>query len=225
MRFQQVFCTVLWMIGCFACAGASAQESIFVPFEKPTEAQEMNQVVSSASDDVEKWIELQSGLYKIVKTFDEQARQLERVMLSNDEARVNNHLIEIQAKSSGIEADEYGKYGGESPIISSSLCQEMDASLDRYISKKTPELDVVVQSLTNKTKSMSDAEKAEFAKRLNMLIAGIPELRRAEEILYLCLYKYKNEAGFPTTWSVDKTLRKWFAVQQPLLDAWIGNVD
>lgn len=224
MRFKWLTLAVSG-ICCFMGVGARAQESIFVPLESVEASSGDGQAVSSASDDVEKWVELHSNLYRIVMTFDEQAKQLERVLLKNEEARLNNEQVVMHAKARGIEPDENGNYGGEMPIIGSSLCQELDASLDRYISKKTPELDVVVQSLTKRTQALSEGDKAEFAKRLNMLIAGIPALKRSEEILYLCLYKYKNEAGMPTSWAVDKTLRRWYAVQQPLLDAWIGNVD
>ena len=126
------------------------------------------------------------------------------------------------------EAPEDAPSGGEGYAIlvqEPTLCAQLDDALSRYIAKNGNALSIAVADLTKKTNAMSEAEKAAEAQKYRVAMAAIPELRRAQEILYLCLYKYKNDNGVPTAYSVEKTMRKWYVIETPLVDAWIGNVD
>lgn len=221
-QFACITSFLMSMTGAFA----SAQESILVPMEKPN-LPEKSAVsdVTTMTDDMGRWLSLQSDLYRVVMTYNEQARQLERVIYKNEESRNVNHEISMTAKSKGLEPDENGNYGGEMPIIGSSLCQELDASLQRYIEKNKTELDQVIQNLVKYSSKLSEQEKETVSAGMRTTIAAMPARKRAQEILYLCLYKYKNESGVPTTWSVEKTLRQWHVIQLPLIDVWLGNVD
>lgn len=200
---------------------AQAQESIFLPLS----GDESEHADVPADDTLQSWIKLQSDLYKVVLTFDEKAKQLEKHLLLNEQARLHNEEIRFNAQSSHWKPDENGNYGGEQQIYGSMLCSELNESLDRYITKNIPALDDAIQKLTADSAGMNETQKAAFAGRIQVLLASVPNIRRSQEILYLCLYKYKTESGMSAPWSVEKTLRRWYMVQAPILDIWLGNVD
>ncbi len=225
MWLKRIACFVAFVMSMTGTL-AFAQESILVPLEKENPSEKSAALnLGTMNDDIGRWLLLQSDLYRVVMTFNEQAKQLERVIYKNEEARNVNHEIQMTAKSEGRAPDESGNYGGEMPIIGSSLCQELDASLQRFIDKNKAALDEVVHSLVKYSSNLSDTEKDAVSTRMRTTIAAMSDRKRSQEILYLCLYKYKNESGVPTTWSVEKTLRQWYVIQLPLIDVWLGNVD
>ncbi len=213
---------IFFVLSMIVAPVAHAQESIFVPMPT-TESEPQEAPVND--DALSNWIKLQADLYKIVLTFDEKAKLLERNILHNEQVRLNNDEIRFKALSANRKPNESGNYGGEEQIYSSTLCSELNDTLNRYIDKNTSALDGVVKKIVAETASMDETQKASYSQRIQVAVAAIPNLRRSQEILYLCLYKYKTEAGVPAAWSLEKTLRKWNAVQVPILDAWLGNVD
>ena len=170
------------------------------------------------------YIRLQADLYRIVMTFHEQAKGVEREIRNHEEIVIRNHALKMTTPAVTLEDGTTG-VPGVTYFRVPSLCAELDASLKRYIDKNTGPLDHAVRELVAKTKQMTEDEKAAMADKIRGLLAEIPNMRRAEEILYLCLYRYKNELGVQPPYQVEKTMRIWFSHQEPLLDAWLGNVD
>ena len=210
----------------FACS-AQAQESIFVPLaETGTESPEAQDGQPLQNNDsLSNWIKLQADLYKIVLTFDEKAKLLERNLYHNEQVRLMNEEIRFKAQTAHRKPNDNGSYDGMEQVYGSMLCSELNDTLNRYIDKNTAALDAVVKKIVAETEPMNESEREAYSQRIQVAMAAVPNLRRAQEILYLCLYKYKTEAGVPAAWSVEKTLRKWNAVQVPILDTWLGNVD
>ena len=91
--------------------------------------------------------------------------------------------------------------------------------------KHLPAFEQYVLERTNEAANASDDEKRSISKRLATATAAMANRKRAQEILYLCIYKLKSETGKPRNYSVERTMRIWYRIQLPILDAWLGNVD
>ncbi len=196
-------------------------ESIFVPIENAAQVQD-NPVESG--DSLGKLISLHRDLYRLVMTFDAKAKQVERYQPRYERGQLEKREFELKHPDTPYESEE--AYAGYSVLVAEpTLCAQLDEALKRFIAKNGDALSYAVADLAKKTNAMSEDEKAAEAEKYRVAMAAIPEIRRAQEILYLCLYKYKNENGIPTAYSVEKTMRSWFVIETPLVDAWNGNVD
>lgn len=217
-------------------SGVSAQENqeqkapdaIWMPLENT-----QNEVVPASNQPeqalpqnnaLDEIVKLQTDLYKVVLTFDAQASIVESEIRKHEEIVIHNHELKMTVKPIVLE-DGSTEVPGVSYFRVPTLCSELDESLKRYIAKNSAALENAVQVLAEETKSMSETEKAEMAQKLRVALAAIPNLRRAEEILYICLYRFKNELGYQPSYMVERTMRTWFTMQEPLLDAWLGDVD
>ena len=229
MQNFRFFILPIFIAICVATAGiAFAQSAIFVPADgihagepSPNDAANLKQ------DDIARFVQLQIDLYRVVMTFDARAKQVEKAIRPFEEAEL---LRMEQQALAGKDAEQIPRTPENAArysllVSEPTLCKELDESLRRYIEKNTPALEAVVKSFTAETLDMSDAQKAETAARIRTALQAYTVLRRAQEILYLCLYRYKNDVGMPRPYSVEKTMRAWFTIQLPLVDAWLGNVD
>lgn len=204
-------------------AYAQSDESIFVPVQSETTANTQN----SQATPLSQLLSLQLNLYRVVLTFDERAKQYEN-------AHDHFETMLLQAKENQLvqnnghsKQDALYSIPGYSAVVKEpTLCAELDNALKSYIKKHAQDLTVVVTQLTQETQNYSEQQKAATATAIHTALtsSGI-NVRRAEEIMYLCLYRYKNELGSPRKYSVEKTLREWFTIQTPLIDLWLGPVD
>ena len=213
----------LFIGGICPCAALAQTpgESIFVPIENSAQLQE-NPV--ETGDSLGRIIALNRDLYRLVMTFDAKAKQVERYQPRYERGQLEKREFELTHPDTPFESEDAG-IGYSVLVQEPTLCAQLDEALKRFIAKNGDPLSHAVADLTQKTKEMSEAEKAAEAEKYRVAMAAIPEVRRAQEILYLCLYKYKNENGIPTAYSVEKTMRNWFVIETPLVDAWLGNVD
>ncbi|MBO4350825.1 MAG: hypothetical protein J6A01_07780 [Proteobacteria bacterium] len=196
-------------------------ESIFVPIENAAQVQD-NPV--EPGDSLGRLIALNRDLYRLVMTFNAKAKQVERYQQRYERGQLEKREFELKYPDTPYESEE-ANIGYSVLVAEPTLCAQLDEALKRYIAKNGDALSYAVADLTKKTNAMSEEEKAAEAEKYRVAMAAIPEVRRAEEILYLCLYKYKNDNGVPTVYSVEKTMRSWFVIETPLIDAWLGNVD
>ena len=233
---RMIFWAGVCMSGWFGVPLAQAQEgeNIWVPAANVIPPEGRDAVAAEPGDALMGMVNLQRDLYRVVMTFDEQARRVEGMLIWYEQARIQNHEKRMsglvpQPDPDTVQIDpETGEPVFDDGLIhfkTPLLCSELDESLRRYINKNVDQMEKYAKTLAAEAQKLTDGEKAETAERLRVALAAIPELRRAEEILYICLYKYKNDAGVPTTYSVEKTLRSWYMAQEKLVDAWIGNVD
>ena len=204
-----------------AAVAQTPEESIFIPAADvaPNHADD-----AEVSNSLAKLISLHRDMYRLIMTFDARAKQVERFQPRYERGQMEKREFQLKYPDTPYEPEEV--YGGYSVLVQEpTMCAQLDETLKRFIAKNGDALSHAVSDLTKQTKTMSDAEKAVEAEKYRVAMAAIPEVRRAQEILYLCLYKYKNENGIPTAYSVEKTMRSWFVIETPLIDAWIGNVD
>ncbi len=205
-----------------------ASESILMPFEnginQGEQASNQPEQASTKEGALDEIVRLQTDLYKVVLTFGSQAEIVESEIRKHEEIVIHNHELKMTVKPVVLE-DGSTEVPGVLYFRVPTLCSELDESLKRYIAKNSPALESAVQILAEQSKSMSETEKAETAQKIRVALAAIPNLRRAQEILYICLYRFKNELGYQPPFMVERTMRTWFGMQEPLLDAWLGDVD
>lgn len=206
---------------------ATAQSSIFVPAGGSPADDPALPAPAPPQDHVAQFVQLQTDMYRIVMTFDARAKHVEKAIIPFEAAELQRQEQQALAGKNADPIPRSPENAARYSILVSepTLCKELDESLRRYIDKNTPELEAVVKSFTAETLKMSETQKAETAARVRETLHAYPDLRRAQEILYLCLYRYKNDVGQPRPYSVEKTMRAWFNIQLPLVDAWLGNVD
>ena len=207
----------------FSATSAFAQsgESIFVPVNPQNESNIQN----SQQSPLNQLINLQRNFYRIVLTFDERARQVESVSrrFESDYLKLQENRAIQQDSDQG---NNYPLTGYSILVKEPTMCAELDNALKIYIKKNAADLSAVITQLVAETQNYSEAQKAETAAIIRTAIhASDTDYQRAQEILYLCLYRYKSMTGNPTKYSVEKTLREWFTIQAPLLDLWLGPVD
>ena len=202
-------------------AYAQSGDSIFVPAYPQNDPD----IQKSQPSPLNQLITLQRNLYRIVLTFDERARQVESVSrrFESDYLKSQEYRITQQDSDS---ASNYTLTGYGTLVKEPTMCAELDNALKNYIAKNATDLKAAVTQLVAETQHYTDAQKKETAAVIRTAIhASDTDYRRAQEILYLCLYRYKSMTGVPTRYSVEKTLREWFNIQAPLIDLWLGPVD
>ena len=147
---------------------------------------------------------------------------------SEKQASPLNALIQLQNNLYRIVLtfDERASHYSGTSSSESSFCSELDNSLKNYVKKNSAEVQSLVTQLVAETKDIAPQQQAEISKSIHiaMTSSGVNR-KRAQEILYICLYRFKNEDGTPKNYSVEKTLREWFTLQAPLVDLWLGPVD
>ncbi len=178
------------------------------------------------------WIRLQSGLYGIVIRFDAQAAEMEKHLPAFEKYCRDRRAEDIR---NGLNPDKFNFAAANLPpkIRDSfnaverepTMCKNLDDALKTYIAQTEQALSAVVRTLARSAQKADDAQKADIARRLADASEAMTDRNRAREILYLCIYKLKSESGKPRSYSVEKTMRQWYRIQLPVLDAWLGNVD
>lgn len=108
-----------------------------------------------------------------------------------------------------------------------TVCALLNGELEKYITEHEASLKHAVSTLILQTQKMNEAEKQAYADKLKVCLDPDqhPTFRVGKKVLYVCIYRTKNVRNVPLTYSVEKTMRRLFAIQEPLLDAWLGNVD
>lgn len=220
------------------------QDSIFVPIEPGSPVPESGihkdgtgtvpvpnsvSVLESGAqgDAMERYVVLQAGLDNVVYAFDEQAAHVKKHTQAFEVSELKkreSRFLNPDQPPQRMTFTEQARY--DLLIREPTLCSRLDEAIRQYVSANSLTLDTVVQQLKQQTETMDDAAKQAFAQRLQTALAAArPHKARVESILYQCLYKNKNDLGMPRDYSVEKSMRNWFMIQQPLIDAWIGNVD
>ena len=178
------------------------------------------------------WIALQNGLYDVVVRFDEQAAAMqthlpafEQYVLerTNEAIRAGENVAKISYQVAKMPPKTQLQYNAVA--AEPTVCAQLDSALNAYIAAVTPALEATIATLVRTTANASDDEKRSISKRLATATAAMANRKRAQEILYLCIYKLKSETGKPRNYSVERTMRIWYRIQLPILDAWLGNVD
>ncbi len=108
-----------------------------------------------------------------------------------------------------------------------TICAKLNTELDQFITASEGELRHAVDDLVSQAATMGDAEKQQMAKKLADCTDPDrhPTMRAGKKVLYSCIYRTKNIRNVPLPYSVEKTMRRLYTIQEPLLDAWLGNVD
>ena len=205
-------------------AWAQQDDAILVPVptEENDQPNERNQ-----SDPVMRLIALQNGLYDVVLTYDAAAAQVEKAQPKFEESWLQlqqSHALH----PSGIPLSQqvYDLPFAALLLKEPTLCARIDQDLKAFIRAHTAETEQLIKRISTDTANFSDEEKASLAKSIRTArAASHTDQRRAQEILYLCLHRYKNEIGVTKPYSIEKTLREWFNIQAPLVDLWLGPVD
>lgn len=173
------------------------------------------------------WVSLQAGLYQVVSAFDAQAEAMGRWLRFFERKQMEAHLEKMTGEEKEETAAErraiqkaYESVGAEP-----GLCAGLNEALSAYVNANMEALTRVTEALVQETSGYDEAARAEFASRLRVSLAGMEGKRRAQEIMWFCLYKDKDELGRPREYSVERTMKAWYRIQEPLITSWIGEVD
>lgn len=247
MRPDAVFCTpawfhilasiifaTAWFSACFSetamaqqPAPSATQPSVSLPSTDLPSAGQPSAGQPSDDAHIVRWISLNAGLNQTVMRFDEQARDMERHLSAFERTQLKSHLDAARASADGQNPssprtpEEWRAFNAVAR--EPSMCTQLARALNTYIQAHTNDLSDVITRLAA-LPADPDSRTAQ-ARAISDALDTVPNQRRTQEILYLCLYKQKNELGQPRPESVEKAMRNWFRIQLPLLDAWLGNVD
>lgn len=228
-----IFATA-WFSACFSetamaqqPAPSATQPSVSLPSTDLPSAGQPSAGQPSDDAHIVRWISLNAGLNQTVMRFDEQARDMERHLSAFERTQLKSHLDAARASADGQNPssprtpEEWRAFNAVAR--EPSMCTQLARALNTYIQAHTNDLSDVITRLAA-LPADPDSRTAQ-ARAISDALDTVPNQRRTQEILYLCLYKQKNELGQPRPESVEKAMRNWFRIQLPLLDAWLGNVD
>lgn len=218
-----ILSTFLCSLACPLYAQAQSSSEIFIPVN-PTEQTQETQNTSPLS----RLIALQSELYEIVLSYDPTAKQVEKFLPAFEEGWLQIQQNHAMNPSSDVPliTQAYNLPNASLLLKEPTLCARIDADLKDFVRSHAQEVQHLVKQISADTSKLSDEQKNSLAQSIHTAkAASKTDYRRAQEILYLCLYKYKNDIGASRSYSVEKTLREWFNLQAPLIDLWIGPVD
>ena len=105
-----------------------------------------------------------------------------------------------------------------------SPCAALNKELEGFISQHEAELRRAVSVLTTATASMDEAERADLASKFEDCVSRF-NTKASQKVIYACVYRQTDIRNVPLPYSVEKTLRRLFTIEEPLIDAWLGNVD
>lgn len=173
------------------------------------------------------WVALQAGLYRVVTTYEAQAEAMGRWLRYFERKQMVMHI----EKMTGEETEETGgerratQKAYEAVATEPGLCAGLNEAISSYVNANMEAMTRVTEALVRETSTYGEEERGEFASRLRVTLAGMEGKRRAQEILWYCLYKDKDELGQPRAYSVERTMKAWYRVQESLITSWIGEVD
>lgn len=219
-------CMSAWIAGICALLpnAAQAQDGIFVPADVP-QAQEQQQPQQQSA--LAKWVSLDAGLYDVVLQYDDTVRIGERAERRFEPAFLRDYEDKMRHPDRDYNVYTPSEWGYYNTLIHEpTACNQLDKALAQYIAKNSSQLSHTITQLINETKDYSEEQKIQTAAKLQTAFAAAaPNKKRAQEILYFCLHRFKNEIGVQKPYSIEKTLRNWFNIEAKLLDVWLGPVD
>ena len=173
------------------------------------------------------WVSLQAGLYQVIATYDGQAEEMGRWLRFFERKQMELQIEKMTGESEEETAASRRamQKATEAVATEPGLCAGLNASISSYVDAHSEALSRVTEALVQETSTLDEGERAEFASRLRVSLAGIESRVRAQEILWYCLYKDKDELGRPREYSVERTMKAWYRIQEPLITSWIGEVD
>ena len=209
MRPDAVFCTPAWfhilasIIFATAWFSACFSETAMAQQPAPSATQPSVSLPSAGqpSDDahIVRWISLNAGLNQTVMRFDEQARDMERHLSAFERTQLKSHLDAARASADGQNPssprtpEEWRAFNAVAR--EPSMCTQLARALNAYIQAHTNDLSDVITRLAA-LPADPDSRTAQ-ARAISDALDTVPNQRRTQEILYLCLYKQKTELGQP----------------------------
>ncbi|MGI5830757.1 MAG: hypothetical protein ACOX8U_11425 [Bradymonadia bacterium] len=120
---------------------------------------------------------------------------------------------------------KFVSYDALHPVDNEVACRALNNAVLRYIQLKEGEITKVVKLLSLAAAEIDDASKSKWAKQYSDKLTHHPLAVRGQRILYECLHRFKRLDQSPMNFRFDRTMRTYFSLHQPLIDAVLGNVD
>lgn len=211
MGFLKRFaCTII-----FLTIPAISEAQILEPAVPVSESLETTQALETLCS-------TQAALYELIGKYGARISEIDRRRERQERITIE---IEQQAKLDPDSAKGRVKTAEEASFDAlESPCAALDKELDAFIVQREGELRRAVSVLTAATESLNEADRADFASKF----ADCSErfnTKESQKVIYACVYRQKNIRNVPLSYSVEKTLRRLFAIQEPLINTWLGNVD
>ncbi len=197
----------------------TAHAQIFEGYSEP------NVESSETAQALETICKVQAEVYRTAATYSDSIAEIDRHRERQERVTIE---IEQQKKVDPEGAKTRMKSNGElyydSLIREPSACAKLDQQLSTLITQNEAQLKKSVEVLVRNSKNMNDADRADLAAQFRDCTERL-KTKEAQHVLYACVYRQKNTRNVPLSYSVEKTMRKLYMIQEPLLNAWLGNVD
>lgn len=210
-----------------ALASASVNAQILEPMEPAAPTATESAPAPNADEALKTLCQLHASLYQMPTKYYVQWQSLEK---HREAAELDTVRMEQQKKLDPDATDYPGRSSNDRFYSAQftqepSMCAQLDAELNKFITQHEAEYKSTVTALIKATNAFTDEQKADFAKRLTA--CTIPTdangYRKAHQVLYACIYRIKNIKNVPLSYSVEKTMRRLYVLQEPLLTAWLGS--
>ena len=141
-------------------------------------------------------------------------------------------LEEVSARLAGLPPPKPSLDSGahKTLLAESTLCAELNRAILGFTAEHESTLRQAAKVVSETMPSMTEAARAELAQAYARAFPtdnstlGVSQ-RRAQKILYFCVYRVQTPANKPRTYSVERTMRRFNEIQSPLTNAWLGNLD
>ncbi|MCL2326155.1 MAG: hypothetical protein FWC40_06650, partial [Proteobacteria bacterium] len=141
-------------------------------------------------------------------------------------------LEEVNARLAGEPSPRPSLQSGaqKTLLAEPTLCAELNKAILGFTAEHESTLRQAAKAVNETMPGMDETARAELARAYASAFPtdnsalGVSQ-RRAQKILYFCIYRTQTPANKPRTYSVERTMRRFNEIQAPLTNAWLGNLD
>lgn len=171
------------------------------------------------------YIQLQKDFYANLTCFEERAETVLSYLREFESLQIVKKQISFETPE--VEWKETPDWVRIKNIVTAepTVCAEVDQAIASFIDANAPVLRSVVNTLIEQTKRLDETQKMAFAQTIRDAFRDVPEMNKIRQLMAMCVYKQRNEAGGIVNYSVEKKWRTWYHIQKPLLDAWLSLDD
>jgi len=197
----------------------TAHAQIFETYSDPSAE------TSSTGQALEFLCKVQAEVYQTAASYSANIAEIDRNRERQERVTIEiEQLKKVDPEAAKTRIKSNGEAYYDSLIREPSACAKIDQQLTTLISQNEAQIKKSVETLVLNTKNLDEADRADFAAKFADCSAKF-KTQQAQQVIYACVYRQKNTRNVPLSYSVEKTLRKLYTLQEPLLNAWLGNVD
>lgn len=204
---------------------SQGQESIFGQLEplpeEGTEALYLGPDSTARMQACQTLVDLDVALDNLVLSYEARYKNIERGDLALEEA-----VLDEAYGRGGLDVSPQGHVMLDDPANELVFCGSLDREIKTFILQHESKLVTAAQNFAGIPALNDESLSIKWVDILSRKRA--PNAQRhakAQEILYYCIARNKTLMGVIKPYSLERSMKKWFELQKPLIDAWLGNTD